>query len=126
MGMGAAQLLAVVCGEIGDRNPAAGPGDPRGFGQNGFGLLRIMQHLVEQHRIERGIGKGQRAKIARHQPHLVSRQMLKPGAGNPEHFRTLVESRYMAGARREQFGHAARARTHIEQRPEAVLPKRAG
>ena len=57
MGVGRAQLLAVVRSEIDHGDGRACPADPSGFGQGQQRFLRIVQHLVEHDRIETGIGK---------------------------------------------------------------------
>jgi hypothetical protein len=51
MGVAGAQFLALVRREIDDQQPAARGEQPRRLGHRGRGLLRIMQHLVEDHRV---------------------------------------------------------------------------
>ena len=51
MGVAAAQFLALVRREIDDQQPAAGTEQPRRLGHRGGRILRVMEHLVEDHRV---------------------------------------------------------------------------
>jgi len=115
MGVAVAQFLAIVRGEIDNCDPAAWRGDARGFGQHGFGRVRIVQHLVEQHGIERGVAEGQRGKIALHQFDSSGRQMLEPRARNPQHFGALVDRDDVGGGGCVKLGHPPGAGADIEQ-----------
>ena len=124
MGVGAAQLFAVMRGEIDDSDAAARPGDAGGLAQHGGGVLRIMQHLVDQHRVEAATRERQRQKIALDQINAVRGQALKPGARQPQHFGALVEAGDMAGTRGEEFRHAPGAGADIEQSAKRALSQR--
>ena len=111
-----AQFLVIVAGEIDDRDPPACAQHARGLGQRGGGIGGEVQHLMQDHRIETGSREGQIGEVALHQFDAAGGQMLELGAGDAQHFKVLVERDDAVGVRREQLGHAARARADIEQR----------
>ena len=63
-------------GEIDDRYAPAGSANPRCLGQRVFGLVRVMQHLVEHDRVEAFRGERQRSEIALHQLDSPGGQVL--------------------------------------------------
>ena len=77
MGRILAQEFQIVLGEIGDQQPAAGAHHPSGFRHGGTGIVEIMQHLVEQHRVETAerSARRERQAIGIALPHLTMRQV---------------------------------------------------
>ena len=67
MGVALAQFLVAMGCEIDDRHSAAGPEDPRGLRDGERRVLREMQHLMKQNRVEARIVEGELRKIALHQ-----------------------------------------------------------
>ena len=114
MGVGLAQIFAIVRGEIDDGDATARRGDAGSASQDGFGCLGIVQDLVEQHRVEAARGERDLREIALHQLDAVGAQVLEPGAGNAQHVGALVEGDDVAGMRCQQFGDAAGASADIE------------
>ena len=114
--MALAQFLAVVRGEIDNRECAACFRHTRRFCQNRAGFLRIVQHLMEQDRIERRIVERQQGEVALDQIDQPRRKLLKPRAGDLKHLRAAIERGDVAGVGCEQLGHAARPGADIEQR----------
>ena len=79
MGVAFAQFLVPMGREIDDRDLAAGPQDPRGLGDGERGVLREMQHLMEQDSVETRIVEGQLCEITLHQLDALGRKMLQFG-----------------------------------------------
>ena len=88
--MTVAQFLAVMRREIDDRNSPAGARHPRRFGQHSRRVLREMQHLVEQHRVEALRGERKCSEIALNELDLLGREMLQFGARDAQHVEALV------------------------------------
>ena len=124
MGVPVAQFLVLVRGEIDNRDPPAGPGDARGLGQRGGRLLREMEHLVQQHRVEAVRGERQRGEIALHQLDRVGRQRLQLGARDAQHVEALVERDDPLGAVGEQLRHPPRPGTDIEHFAQLFVAQR--
>jgi len=119
-----AQFLALVRGEIDDRDRRALARNPRRLRQRALRLLRIVQNLVEQHGVDRGVVERERGEIALHDIEPVGREVLEPCAREPQHFGALVERDHAVRARGEKLGHPPGTGADIEQRPETVVAER--
>lgn len=125
VGVGLAQVFAIVRGEIDDGDAPTRSGDAGSTGDHGFRRLGIVQHLVEQHRIKAARGKRDLREITLDQLDGVGAQVLEPGAGDAQHVGALVESDDVGSVRRKQFGNTAGAGPNIEHAAKASLAGKA-
>ena len=126
MGMPVAQFLALVCGEVDDRDAPARTRHARRFGKGSDGRLREMQHLVEQHRVETSGSERQRHEIALHQFDALGRQVLQLGTRDAQHGKALVERDDPLSPFGEEFRHSPGAGADIEQATERLAAERLG
>src|SRR5690606_21039545 len=75
----------------------------------------VVEHLVEDDRVEAGGREGERDEIALDQLPPLGGQILQARAGEAEHLRAPVEADDMLGRGREQPGDTAGAGADIEQ-----------
>ena len=85
-----------------------------GFGDDAFGFVGKVQRLMDNHRIDAGVGDGQCEEIALHQidRHCLIRQF---GARDAQHFGAAVERGDPLRRWCEDFGHAPRAGADVKQ-----------
>jgi len=65
VGMDGPQLFMVMRGKIHDNQPSTDGQCANGLGNDGFGILRIMQHLMEHDRIKCTVLNWQHIEIAK-------------------------------------------------------------
>ncbi len=121
-----AQLLERMRREIDDRDARAGRRNPASLVEHGLRVLGIMQHLVQQDRVGRGIGQRQRVKIALDQIDRTALHMLQLGARQTQHFRAAVDGGAVVGGGAEQFDHPPGAGADIEQPAERAVVDHGG
>ena len=109
-----AQILILVRRKIGNEQMPAIAQHARGFGDDPLGFVGKVQRLMDNHRIDAGVGNRQREEIALHQidRHRLIRQF---GARDAQHFGAAVERGDPLRGRREDFGHAPGAGADVEQ-----------
>ena len=115
MRMLVAQEFERVRREIDNDQTAARPQHPRRLGNRGGRPIGIMQHLVDDGRIKRRIGKRQLIHVA--QPDDAVRQAgpLDVDARDGEHLARLIDAQRVGDTRPEQLEHAPGAGADIEQ-----------
>ena len=110
-----AQLFLLVSAEVDNRDPTVSAQDAGSLAQRHERIDRIMQHLVQQDRVEALAFEGKRQEIALYEFDLIGRKVLEPGARDAQHLETFVERDDPPGILAEQLGHAPRPGTDIEQ-----------
>ena len=115
MGVFFAQEFESMRGEVDDDEDAVRPQHPRGFGDRRGGPVGIMQDLMDDDRIERGVGKRQLIHVAEPNDAVVKPGPFEIDAGHGEHLARLVDPQRMSDARAENLDHAAGPGADIEQ-----------
>ncbi len=118
MGMPLAQFLVLVGGEVDNGHAPPFARHPRGFAQ-GFGrVLREMEHLMEQHRVDARRSQRQAGEIPVNHLYPLAAEMLEPRAGDAQHRRAFVERHHSFRAGDEDFRHSTGAGTDVEHMTE--------
>ena len=79
------QRLVVMAGEIDDHQPSAGAQHARGLGQDFGGFLGVVEHLMDQNRVERGGRQGQLVHVGLADLTVPQAGALQVGAGDSQH-----------------------------------------
>ena len=115
MGMDGTQFLALMRGKIDNCDAAVRPRHSGGFRQHPFRCLRIVQHLMQGHRIEHRIAERQSGEISLHQFDPFGGAILEPGAGQCQHIMAAIERGDMVCPIKQQFRNPPGTGTDIEQ-----------
>ena len=118
------QLAALMRGEVGDQQPAAGREHAGGLGQHRCWVLGIVQHHLQRDGVEGGIGDRQPVHIRLpHRAVLCQPALGQPGAGQGQHGAGGIDAQGGVGGRPGppggQLQQATGAGADIQQAPGA-------
>ena len=110
-----AQEFERVRRKIDDDQTAARPQHPRRLGNGGGRPIGIMQHLMDDDRIERRIGERQLVHVPKPDDAVRQTGPLDIDARDREHLARLIDAQRIGDSRPEQLEHASGAGADIEQ-----------
>ncbi len=114
--MDRAKLFTIMRSEIDDHQTPVRREDASGLRKHAFGMLRIMQHLMEYHRVEFLRAKWKGIEVAQHYVDVWGQAAHVPQLcpGKPQHFSAVIQRDKMVGLGSEQLHHPAGAGSNVQ------------